>query len=314
MLPPAIRFSLDLEVAEPTLRCDPNQIQQALLNLILNASDAMPQGGVISIKTEILSKGRFQSLFSQGQDSPYVCISVQDTGDGFDDAAEKRLFEPLTAIKKDGTGGMGLAVTQSIVTDQGGFLQAKGRKVKGTSVQMYFPLLEEESSLRSSAPMEREELQDRKETVLLVEDEGMLRELIKTFLEEKGLRVRTAADGLKAVELYRRYKNRISVVVMDLGLPELSGWEAFWKIKSSDPAAKVIFASGYLDPELRAELFRAGAKAFIPKPYSPHEMLKKINQVIKQREKPILKTSSKKEPARGRASGKTPLARVKSGA
>lgn len=118
------------------------------------------------------------------------------------------------------------------------------------------------------------------ETILIVEDEEMLLDLLKSILEQKGYSVLTAKDGLEALEVYRSHQSEISLVLTDMGLPKLGGWEAFQQMKAVNSNVKAIFASGYLDPKLRSEMLSAGAKDFIQKPYVPNALLKRVREVI----------------------------------
>ena len=175
---------------------------------------------------------------------------------------------------------MGLAVVYGIIKSHRGFIDVESKRARGTTFMLYFPI--QPRGIESlKVPKEKlEEFAGGNETILFVEDEDMLVDLLKSLLEERGYLVLTAKDGEEAVDMYKRYKDTIALVLADIGLPKLSGHEVFQKIREINPMAKVILASGYLEPHLKSEILKAGAKAFVQKPYVPNEVLKRIREVI----------------------------------
>lgn len=280
-LPKGIRLVLQLTVANPVLKADENQLQQALLNLCLNAKDAIfskpDEKGTITIQTEVVHGHSVKHRFPRSEDQEYALIMVQDDGVGMKEEARGRMFEPFFTTKPPGKGtGLGLAVVYGVVNAHKGFIDVESVFGEGTTVNVFLPA-------QVQQPASRPELAGtggERGGVLLVEDEEMLIDLLQTFLEENGFRVFQARDGEEAVRVYEKNRNDIDVVLSDMGLPKMGGWEAFQKMKEINPDVKSILASGYLDPVLRAEMIRAGAVDFIQKPYVPEIILERIREII----------------------------------
>jgi CheY-like chemotaxis protein len=167
-----------------------------------------------------------------------------------------------------------------IVNTHRGYIDVQSRKGEGTSFSLYFPV-----QMRSFEPAREgmegaEEAPGGKETILLIEDEEMLLNLVKELLESKGYEVLTATDGLQAMELYQQHRSRIQLVLTDIGLPKLSGWEVCRRINELDPSARVVVASGYLDPTVKSEMQNSSARDYIHKPYLPEDVLTHIRKVL----------------------------------
>ncbi|MDE3058942.1 MAG: response regulator, partial [Bacteroidota bacterium] len=278
--PKMITFTLDLDKHLPSIVGDAGQIQQALLNLCVNARDAMPNGGTLTIRTFSVDAAFMKKKFDEADNISYACISVADSGTGMDAATRARIFEPFFTTKERGRGtGLGLAVVFGVVKSHHGFIDVESEVGHGTTFNLHFPVPPgfEESI---TTMKEEEQTQSGSELILLVEDEEILRELVKSSLEEKGYRVIEAADGKEAVETYRAHKNEIAVVLCDMGLPKIGGWDAFQMMRQINPDVSVIFASGYLDPELKTQIIKDGAKDFVQKPYEPETITKRIREVI----------------------------------
>ncbi|MBS4027766.1 MAG: PAS domain S-box protein [Ignavibacteriales bacterium] len=279
-LPKTTELRIDLDRHIPTIIADSNQIHQTLLNLCVNARDAMPTGGSITIGSKIVSGDALRRRFIEATENEYVRITVADTGMGMDEATKNRIFEPFFTTKGPGKGtGLGLSVVYGIIKNHNGFIDVESEPGKGTSFYMYFPL-----QLRTEEPpLESAELSTSltgTETLLIVEDEEMLRDFVKSLFEEHHYRVITAADGLEAIATFDKHQNEIDLVITDMGLPKLSGAEAFLKMRQRNPNIKVILASGFLDPHLKSELFKAGAKEFVQKPYHADDLLQKAREVL----------------------------------
>jgi signal transduction histidine kinase/ActR/RegA family two-component response regulator len=265
----------------PYISADRTQIHQAILNLCVNARDAMPNGGTITIKVEKQSKERVQERFPAANQDSYVCISVIDTGEGMDDATRLRVFDPFFTTKPMGQGtGMGLSVVYGVVQAHQGFIDLESRLGHGTTFRLYFPAPTiSERVVESQQSIESFEI-GGKETILLVEDEEFLLDLVRIMLESKGYTVHSAKDGIEAIEQYMMHKEDISLVFTDLGLPGLTGIDQFKRLKEINPNIKVIFASGFFDPDIKSELLIAGATGFIQKPYTTDDVLRKLREVL----------------------------------
>ena len=198
-----------------------------------------------------------------------------------DDKTLRRIFEPFFTTKEPGKGtGLGLAVVHGVINSLHGFVDVESDVGKGTTFYLYFPAPTQQ--IEAFRPG-NEELQDApggSEIILVVEDEEILLDLVKTVLEAKGYKTFIAKDGIEAIELYKLHKDSISLVLSDVGLPKLSGVEEVLEIKNADPRAKVILASGYLEPELKSKMQQVGVVNFIQKPYEPGEVLRTIRKVL----------------------------------
>ncbi|MCX6135027.1 MAG: PAS domain S-box protein [Ignavibacteriales bacterium] len=285
--PSSIRFDVTLGANVPLLLADPGQLQQAMMNLCINARDAMidgpvgkKAGGTLTIETARAQGSGLTGRFPAAVEKEYVLIRVQDTGVGMDEATKGRMFEPFFTTKPPGKGtGLGLSVVYGVVDGHRGFIDVETEPGTGTSISLYFPVVPVEEHV-SSEDLYQEPVQGSGETVLLVEDEEMLLDLLQALLEENGYRVLTAKDGMEAVDVYTAHGNEISIVLSDMGLPKLGGWEAFRRMKVMNPQIRCILASGYFDPDLRMDMIKEGAIDFVQKPYVPNIILARIYDAI----------------------------------
>jgi PAS domain S-box-containing protein len=283
--PRTIDIGLDLDPKLVSVLADPNQINQVLLNICVNARDAMPDGGELLLKTETINGAALRPPFQRAKEKFYACISVQDTGHGMDEVTKSRIFEPFFTTKEQGQGtGLGLSVAYGIVTSHGGFIDVASESGHGTTFRVYLPLADSHRRTvgieRPSDPHEIESATASGHVVLFVEDEIRQLELMRKSLEKAGYRVLVATDGVEAIEIFLRYKNEISVVVLDLGLPKLNGWEALRRMRTADPTLKPILASGYISSEMESALAEGELSALLMKPYRPDEILEKISLAV----------------------------------
>jgi PAS domain S-box-containing protein len=279
--PKTITVRLQLEQHLPLIIADPNQLHQLLLNLCINARDAMPKGGTLSITTTLVGGETLYHHFPNVGARTYVVLQVSDTGHGMDQATKRRIFEPFFTTKEKGKGtGLGLATVYGIVESHGGFVDVDSEVGVGSTFHVYFPtqLITEEITDPQRVPFD--DVPGGAETILIVEDEEMLREMLTTVLVSKGYQVLTASDGIEAVEIYSLHREEIDLVVADIGLPRLAGSEVFLRLKQSHPGIKVVLASGFLEPALKAEMIKAGAKEIIQKPYQTNEFLKSVRKAL----------------------------------
>jgi PAS domain S-box-containing protein len=277
----AVRFDPEL----PTMMADPNQLNQAMLNLCLNARDAMPDGGKLLLTTETVLGADLRRRFQGAREERYACISVTDNGIGMDETVKSRIFEPFFTTKEVSQGtGLGLSVVYGIVSNHRGFVDVASEPGCGATFRLFFPLPEaaaDSAAEKQPAQAARAiELAGRGETILFVEDEIRQLQLMQSFLQTEGYRVLTAQDGDEAVAMHRKHKEDIAVVVLDLGLPKLNGWEAFQKMKVTDPEVKAIFATGYISSQIDSSIAKGELSALIMKPYQLDEVLSKIAEAI----------------------------------
>jgi two-component system, cell cycle sensor histidine kinase and response regulator CckA len=282
-IPKTIVVSLHLQTELPAIMANPNHLNQALLNLCVNSRDAMAKGGTLSLRTETVSGSEVRQRFQEAKEEHYVCLTVEDTGIGIDESTQSRMFEPFFTTKPQGEGtGLGLSVVWGIVTNHGGFIDVSSRPEHGTTFQIYLPIPDVTvTPLTEFTGMPQvSERFGAGETILFVEDEEKQLHLMRILLERQGYRVLAAKDGAEAVDLYLRHKEEIALVVLDLGLPKLNGWEAFQRMREYQPALKAIFATGLLSTEIEAEMARGKIGGVIMKPYRLDEVLQKIAHAI----------------------------------
>lgn len=279
--PKTVSIQTDLAPDLPPISGDSTQINQVLINLCVNARDAMPSGGKLVITTQLVSGSSVRLRFSDATAREYEQVDVTDTGFGMEESTRSRIFEPFFTTKERGKGvGLGLAVVFGIISSHNGYIYVDSSRGKGTAFHLLFPVPERPLEEDAVRPLETEEVRGGDETILLVEDEELLRDAAKEILSSSGYTVLTAGDGEEATQIYSQCKTEIALLVSDYGLPKLQGDELFKNVKEMNPNVKAIFASGYLEPHLKSELLKAGVKDFIQKPYVPAEILRKVRETI----------------------------------
>jgi PAS domain S-box-containing protein len=279
--PKVIEIKKNIEGTIPVINADPAQMHQALLNLCVNARDAMPNGGLLNITVEVVEQRKLREQFTAASNERYVCIAVSDTGTGIDPQNKHRIFDPFFTTKEKGKGtGLGLSVVYGVMQTHHGFVHVESEEGKGTTFFLYLPIPHESEVTQRQDDSNNSEIAGGTEKILLVEDEEMLRSFVQELLESNGYFVYTAADGLEAITLYTIYKNEIDLVLTDIGLPKITGIEEFKKLREINPQVKILLASGFLEPRTKSELLDAGAKGFIQKPYVPNEILKEIRKIL----------------------------------
>jgi len=260
---------------------DRHQLGQVLMNLAVNACDAMPQGGEFVLQTEraALDEDAIQAQ-GLGEPGPYALLTVSDTGEGFDAATQQHIFEPFFTTKEVGRGtGLGLAVVYGIVKQHDGFISARSVPGRGTSFSIYLPLITE-ASQEGAAAIQDDALDRGSETILLAEDDALVRSLVANVLAEAGYRVLEAVDGGDAVRKFREHPDDIDLLLFDLVMPRMSGKEAYDVIAGERPGTKIIFASGYAPDLARQKASFGDGIHLIHKPVSPGELLKAVRRVL----------------------------------
>jgi PAS domain S-box-containing protein len=278
-LPKSISIETSMDVEHGIIIGDSGQIHQALLNLALNAGDAMTKTGILTIREFTVSSEFIQNRFSVESSVAYVAVSVSDTGMGMDEAMIPKIFDPFFTTKERGKGtGLGLAMVHGIVKNHKGFIDVKSTPGVGSTFTLYFPAF---MQLEEIPPTEaRPPLQNHNELILLVDDEEHLREMLTEYLSDAGYRVLIASNGSEALELFRTNHGSIDLVITDLGMPQMGGEELFIKMKKIAPEVKVIVTSGYLDGVTKEHLLHLGIKDVLTKPSKLQEMQKVIRTVL----------------------------------
>ena len=283
ILPRLIRenIKMKVELSEESLyiMADSIQIEQVMMNLASNARDAMPGGGIFSIKTEkIKINSEFINTHGFGRQGKYVVLSITDTGSGMSNDLKDKIFEPFFTTKKMGEGtGLGLSIVYGIVKQHSGFIIVYSEEGIGTTFKLYFPLINLSKEDDAAAVIKPER---GNEVVLIAEDEDEVREPLKIILENYGYEVIEAIDGKDAVEKFKADKDRIKLLVFDVIMPKMNGKKAYDMIKAIKPDISVIFTSGYTADTLQTKEILDEGLSFIPKPVSPNELLLKIREVL----------------------------------
>lgn len=260
---------------------DPTQIHQVLMNLCVNARDAMPQGGVLSVKAENISIDEsYARMILDAMPGQFVLITVRDTGTGIPPEIISRVFEPFFTTKEQGKGtGLGLSTVLGIVKSHGGFVNVYSEAGRGTQFRAYFPAAE--SSLTTQAREERPDVPlGHGELVLVVDDESAIREITRSTLEAFGYTALTASDGTEAVALYAQHKAAIAVVLTDMMMPYLDGTATIRALQKINPSVKVIASSGLADVGKADEAAALGVKTFLSKPYTAETLLKALTETL----------------------------------
>jgi signal transduction histidine kinase/ActR/RegA family two-component response regulator len=309
--PRTIEVSLELRPDLPAIMADANQLNQVMLNLCVNARDAMPNGGNLVLTTGVVASSQLRERFQEAKENDYAWIRVADTGFGMDEATRSRIFEPFFSTKEPGQGtGLGLAVVYGIIRSHSGFVDVESAPGRGAIFHVYFPIpAPPTGDIETAETMEDDDSEASGstaggQTILFVEDEPRQLTLMQTFLESEGYRVLSARDGAQAVDVFLRHKHEIAVVLLDIGLPKMNGWEAFLKMKEQSAELKAIFATGYISPEIEAGMASGEISGLIMKPYQLDDVLAKIAAALRQAA-PVV-------PA-GAAAGGTPPARRPAG-
>jgi signal transduction histidine kinase/ActR/RegA family two-component response regulator len=281
-IPKKIALRFQLAPSLPPVEADAAQIQQVIMNLVTNAADAIGEAeGTIRLATDVMHLDRaYLDQVFQGQDlvpGTYVTLEASDTGCGMTPEVQNRIFEPFFTTKVAGR-GLGLSATMGILKGHRAGMRIYSEPGRGTTFKLLFPtgsVREEEITTPAFAPA-----LDRKATVLLVDDEEMIRESAAAVLESLGLSVLTAGNGLEALETVRREGSRVDVVLMDLTMPQMDGREAFHAIRRIQPRLPVILSSGYNEQESIHDFMGRGLAAFLQKPYTLRALEQTVLEVL----------------------------------
>ena len=278
-----VNLSLALQPDLATVRADPGQIDQVVMNLAVNARDAMPEGGGLQFATTEVEIGRSEADVKKPA-GRYVVLSVTDTGTGMDEETRRRIFEPFYTTKEDGKGtGLGLATVHGIVNQSHGYLEVESEVGKGTTFLVYLPALagavQEEGKSRPVGG----QIQGT-ERVLVVDDEPEFREMVRQLLEGLGYAVLMASGGLEALEIAEQEERPIHLVLTDVVMPGMNGRELADKISVTLPDSKTLYMSGYMDDAIVHSGLSGGELAFLQKPFTREDLAYKIREILDGRE------------------------------
>ncbi len=264
------------QALSPVVRLDANQLDQVLMNLVTNARDAMPEGGTLRIETNNV-QGPVGTDVPAGR---FVALSVADTGTGIPADIRSQVFDPFFTTKPKGQGtGLGLSTAYGMVTQFGGHMTLASQVGHGTTVTCYFPL-EEGAVSKVVAPAAHAVDAKGREMVLIVEDEPMVRDVARATLARQGYDVVTATNGVEGLTLAEELGDRLSLIVTDVVMPQMGGWEMAERIKRDKPSMKILFTSGYNEEIANVQGRVAEAVDFLPKPYLPAALAQRVRQAL----------------------------------
>lgn len=256
-----------------TVETDKSQVEHIILNLCMNAKDAMPGGGMLNIETFNFEGKPIPSA----NHSKYAALKVSDTGIGMDKSTQSKIFEPFFTTKEHGKGtGMGLAMVYGVVKNHDGFINVYSEAGMGSAFIIYLPALEK---MAAAEKIEQETIKiDAKGSILIVDDEEMILDIGRALLERLGYNVLEASDGWEALEIYKDRQDDILLIILDVFIPKMNGKETFIKLKEINPRVNVLVSSGFSIDGAAMEIINLGAKGFIQKPYTINELAKQLKE------------------------------------
>jgi CheY-like chemotaxis protein len=265
-----------------TVRADPTEIERVITNLVLNAHDAMPEGGRLVIETSNVEiDEEYAGTHADTVPGPYAMISVTDTGTGMTKDVREKLFEPFFTTKEKGKGtGLGLPSVYGIVKQSGGFVWVYSEPGRGTAFKIYLPRAEEEEETTGSVRTPRSNRKTGAETILLVEDDEEVRKVALRILRRNGYHVLEAANGADALRVCEAAGSGVDLVVTDIVMPEMGGSELAERIREKQPDARILFTSGFTEDAAVRQSFLQPGEAFIEKPFTPATLAKKAREVL----------------------------------
>jgi len=281
-IPKMIGIELNLEENLKNINADPIQLQQIIMNIGVNARDAMPDGGKLIFETRNVNLDeRYCKTHLGAIPGEYVLLAISDSGHGMEKEVLDHIFEPFFTTKETGKGtGLGMAMVYGIVKSHGGYITCYSEPDQGTTFKIYFPVLKYEESEQVTEQSEDEQIVGGSETILLVDDEEVVLDFGHTVLEQYGYSVIKATSGEDAVEIYRAKKDRIALVILDVLMPGMGGYRCFQELLKINPQIKVIISTGYSVTGKVKETLESGAAGFIEKPYQVRDLLKIVREVI----------------------------------
>jgi CheY-like chemotaxis protein len=262
------------------VRADPSHLEQVVLNLAINGRDAMPDGGKLVIETDaIVLDEDYCAVHPNAKEGPYVLLAVRDGGMGMDAETQEKIFEPFFTTKQQGQGtGLGLATVLGIVEQNGGRIDVISEAGQGTTFRVYFPRVAEDP--KDAKEKERSTFAEGGETVLVVEDEKMVRNLAVRLLESCGYEVWAAASGPDALALAERRAGRVDLLLTDVVMPQMNGRQLADTLSKKYPQLKILYTSGYTDDVIAHHGLLDEGVRFIAKPYSRHALATKVRETL----------------------------------
>ncbi len=274
-----LRTILDPELGR--IKADPGQLEQVIMNLVVNARDAMPYGGVLIIETKNSFLAENSGEHFAVKPGPYVLITVSDTGQGIDKETQSHIFEPFFTTKERGKGtGLGLSTVYGIIKQSDGYIWVDSEPGQGTTFKMFLPRVDEAAEEYRQEVREKDEETQGNETILLVEDDEIVRNLVREVLKSYGYTVLEAASGSEALKICRNNEGIIDLLLTDVIMPEMSGGELARKVIDLCPDVKVMFMSGYTDDAMIRHNILSSDITFIQKPFNSPDLAHRIRKVL----------------------------------
>ncbi|HMK48420.1 MAG TPA: PAS domain S-box protein [Thermodesulfovibrionales bacterium] len=275
-----VDLSIRLTEEDLTVMADITQMEQVLMNLVTNSRDAMPRGGSVVISTQrIRLDDDFVSMHGFGKAADFAMISVEDTGEGIDESIKDSIFDPFFSTKEVGKGtGLGLAIVYGIIKQHSGHVNVYSHVGKGTTFKIYLPLIETKTDAQESPSLAN--VRGGSETILIAEDNSQVRALTKKILANAGYQVIEAVDGAEAITLFKERRDTVQLLILDAIMPKMNGGECIREIRRIDPLVRAIFMSGYTADIMQKTGIDTEDIDLILKPVSPHELLRKVREVL----------------------------------
>jgi CheY-like chemotaxis protein len=265
-----IRINQDLAEDLSAIEADENQISQVLLSLFINASDAMPEGGALSLKTMDTTHKDLRDIILEPKPGNYVVLTITDSGKGMDKQTQEHIFEPFYSTKEKGRGtGLGLASVYGTIRGHGGYIAVDSKEGRGTTFSIYLPA----TNKKVEEPgIEPREIAESSGTILVVDDEKKVLDMAGKVVRKLGYEALDAPGGKEAVEIFKAYKEKIDLVILDIVMPDMGGGEVYDRIKAIDPTVKVLLSSGYGVENTAQDILARGCDGFIQKPFNMKDL------------------------------------------
>ena len=280
-VPASIAVSFDPGTDLPKVLATPSQLDHILRNLLANSVESMPNGGRITLTTQLVSHKELPDLKADLTDDNYGCLKVTDTGRGMDAAIRNRIFEPFyTTKERSRATGLGLSVVYGLMRAQNGSIDVTSEPGRGTTISLFFPLPERTASERPALIIGPDSSLRGSETILAIDDEPEVCFFLENVLQGNGYHVLTAHNADEAEKLFQQHRDQIQLIFSDIGLPKTDGITLCTKLKQLKPGLPVILASGYFPEQFKARINEFGCEAFLAKPFQPQDILQCVRKVL----------------------------------
>lgn len=281
-IPKNVEIMTNLSNPLPLIKADPSQLQQVIMNLAVNARDAMPEGGVLTLETAVVGTENGAANALPSEKNGFVKLSISDTGIGMDKDTQRKIFDPFFTTKETGKGtGLGLYIVHSVINNHGGYINLYSEPGKGTRFNIYLPITDARED-RASEESNGIEYLRGDSTILVIDDSADIRDLTRDMLEPLGYKVLSAESGNDGITIFRQMRDSISLVILDMIMPRMGGIEVFQALRTIDPEVKIILCSGYSYNGFAGidTLLKNGAKAFLQKPFTRQAIARAIKNVL----------------------------------